>query len=110
MHLSTGAKSGIGVGTSVGVLAVAAALIFIYRRKRSSSSGVDRNSNTWRDSRKPGDLSSNLLHELFQLGTDTSTAELSAKSCHELPELPTTESAVEVPAGYSVYQEIGRAF
>jgi hypothetical protein len=24
--------------------------------------------------------------------------------------LPTTESAVEVPAGYGVHQEIGRAF
>ena len=95
---------------SVGALAVAAALIFIYRRKRSSSSGVDRNSSTWRDERKPGDLSSNLLHELFQLGTDISTAELCAKSCHELPELPTTESAVELPAEYGFHQEIGKAF
>jgi hypothetical protein len=110
MHLSTGAKTSIGVGTSVGVLAVAAALIFIYRRKRSSSSGVERNSNTWRDKRKSGQLSSNLLHELFHLGTDTSAVELSAQSCHELPELPTTESAVELPAGYGFHQEIGRAF
>jgi hypothetical protein len=62
------------------------------------------------DKRKPGDLSSNLLHGLFQLGTDTSPVELSAKFCHELPELPTTESAVELPAGYGVHQEIGRAF
>jgi hypothetical protein len=110
MHFSTGAKTGIGVGTSVGVLAVAAALIFIYRRKRSSSSWVERNSNTWRDKRRPGELSSNLLIELFQLGTDKSTVELSARSCHELPELPTTESAVELPAGYGFQQEIGRAF
>jgi hypothetical protein len=110
MHLSTGAKTGIGVGASVGVLTVAAASIFLYRRKRSSSSGVERNSIIWKDKRKPGELSSNPLHKLFQLETTKATAELSANSCHELPELATTESAVELPAGYGFHQEIGRAF
>ena len=48
--------------------------------------------------------------KLFQLETDKATAELSANPRYELPELATTESAVELPAGYGVHQEIGRAF
>ena len=92
-QLKTGAKTGIGVGVVGGIiLAVAAASTFLYCRKRSLKLGAERNADRWtgKAEGKLGELSSNPLHEL--------------------PQLETKESAVELPAGYVSYQEIGRAF
>jgi hypothetical protein len=72
------------------VLAVAGLSALLCFKKRNSDSGIDRNTDTWiwRDQTKPGELSSNPLHEY--------------------PQLDATESAVELPAGYGFHQTIWR--
>ena len=90
---------------------MAAVSALIYRRKGSSRAGPRKNSYTWpgRDERKLSGRNADSLHELPQLRTTESTAELSSNSPHELPQLVALESAVELPAGYVFHEEIGRA-
>lgn len=76
-------------------MAIAAAFLFILCRKRRANFENKRkreDSNEWPDEflEKPGELSGNSTHEVSQLDT--------------------REAAVELPAGYGVRHEIGRAF